>query len=516
MKHHRRFLLFSCAFLISFFSFLFLVFKPLKVRSANFTNVTASLGNSRLSFYAGYTSGSIGQSRVTIKTSGTYPDKDVDNLFPGDAVCFAPTSFSGCRDDTYYSVVATEGADGDEFTISPPLISTPTGTDLVIAISSGILTVQFTLANDVPDGGDILITIPSNDTATTTTSNDGFPDASATAASGGFDLNGISSGEVSTSVTTSGSCDPAHWSTTETITPGNLTTDHTIRIDRSGSACQANSTVITVTIGASGKGLVNPPPTTDVRTQGVADVYSINIKTRDNTDNIIDTSNALVAPVEGVFVSATVRETLSFQVAGDTAAQTRCGQETDINTTATAVPWGEITATGAFFEGSQILTVSTNAVSGFNVYAEESDQMGKNGNICTGAAPSAGHFTFGAATCIRDTVCSSSTCSESAGYNWTSAASYPGLGISVQNLNGTDGAWVYDSSDPCSTTAGGGSFCTKQIADIQGGEIRQPVMTASGPVDSHSIYVCFRLAIPGTQPAGYYYNTVKYTAVPKF
>ena len=494
---------------------IFFIVKPPKTKSANFTNVTASLSNSRFSYFAGYANGFIGESRITIDTSG-YPDKDVDHLFIGDSICIVPDSFSGCRDNTTYSVIATEGTNGDEFTISPALLSTPSASDLIIATSSGVLTIQFTLTNNVPDGGDILITIPSDNDATTTTSNDGFPDSAPTTSVGGFDLNGISATEVSTSVTTSGSCNSAHWSTTETITPGNLTNDHTIRIDRSGSQCEANNTVITVTIGTTSKGIVIPPPTTNARTQGVADIYSINIKTRDNTDNTIDESDALVAPVEGVFVSATVNETLSFQVTGESSGNTRCGQTTDIATTATAIPWGEISTTSTFYEGSQYLTISTNANSGYNVYIQESDQMGKNGVTCTGTAPSSGHFTFGSATCIRDTVCSSSTCSESTGYNWTSASNYPGLGISLQNKTGTDAVWVYNSDDPCSSTAGSGSFCAKQIADIQGGETRTPIMASSGPVDSNEIYVCYRIAIPGMQPAGFYYNKVTYTAVPIF
>lgn len=500
-------------------SIVFLIVIPPQTKSANFTNVTASLSNSRFSYFAGYASGSAGQSRITIDTSGN-PDNDVDHLFVGDSVCIAPSNFVGCRDDRTYSVVATEGTNGDEFTISPALVSTPVATDLIIATSSGVLTIQFTLTNNVPDGGDILITIPSDDDATTTTSNDGFPDASATTSAGGFDLNGIGSTEVTiTNVETSGSCNINHWSTTETITPGNLTTDHTIRIDRSGSQCEANSTTITIEIGTTSKGIVVPPPTTNARTQGVADIYSINIKTRDNTDNTIDSSDALVTPVEGVFVSATVNETLSFQVTGEASGLTRCGQTTDITTTAMAVPWGEISTTSTFYEGSQYLTISTNANSGYNVYIQESDQMGKNGATCSLTAPSSGHFTFGSATCIRDTVCGATACSESEGRYWTNASSYPGLGISLQNKTGTDATWVYDStSEPCTTNGGGIStnFCARQIADIQGGETRSSIMTSTGPVDSNEIYVCFRIAIPGTQPAGYYYNKVTYTAVPIF
>jgi len=472
-KHKNRFLLIiSIATVLSIL--LVTSLKPRKIKSANFTNATATLSNSRFSFTAGYASGSAGSSSISIDASGN-PDNDVDHLFIGDSVCIVPTSYSGCRDNRSYTVVSTSGQDGTQFTISPALVSTPQAIDLIVATQSGILTIQFTLANNIPDGGDILITIPSDNDTDSTTSNDGFPDVTDTVANGGFDLNGITAAEVSTSTTTNGSCNNAHWSTTETITPGNGTTDHTIRIDRSGSQCEANNTVITITIGTASKGIVNPAPRTSSHTQGVADAYTINVKTRDNTDATIDSSNVMVAPVEGVFVSATVPESLSFTVAGDSSGNTRCGQTTDITTTATAIPWGTLSSTNSFYEGSQILTVTTNAASGYNVYIEESDQMGKNGNVCTGTTPSSGQFTFGSGICIRDTVCGATACSESSGRYWTNASSYPGLGISLQNITGADADWVYDStSEPCTKTGGGTptNFCARQIADIQGGETR--------------------------------------------
>ena len=63
-------------------------------------------------------------------------------------------------------------------------------------------------------------------------------------------------------------------------------------------------------------------------------------------------------------------------------------------------------------------------------------------------------------------------------------------------------------------------FNAKQFADIEATESRSAstahLMTSSAPVDSSSAYVCYRLDITATQPAGYYYNKVKYTAVPTF
>ena len=41
-------------------------------------------------------------------------------------------------------------------------------------------------------------------------------------------------------------------------------------------------------------------------------------------------------------------------------------------------------------------------------------------------------------------------------------------------------------------------------------------MSNAGPVSGSAAYVCYRIDITGTQPAGYYYNKIKYTAVPTF
>ena len=496
------------------------VVQPDKTDSANFSSASATLGNSRFSYVAGINTGTAASSNITIDTSGN-PDKDVDHLFPNDTVCFTNTTLDGCTDDIDYTVVSTEGVDGDQFTISPPLGSTLNSTDLAIATSSGSVAIAFTLVNDVPTDGDILITIPM---ANSVDGNDGFPDYAATVAASGFDLgggenDGIQATDIATTVTTSGTCVEANWNTTETITEGSGSSDHTIRIDRQTALCEANATTITVTID-SAPGLVNPAPINAARTQGVADAYTINIKTRDGTSATIDESDVMIAPVEAVLISATIEETLAFTVAGESSGNTRCGFNTGVTTTATSVPWGAITTSGEHKYANQILTLSTNANNGYSVTIQENDQMGKNGVTCTGTAPSSGEWDFSGNTCIRDTVCGATPCTESAGRYWTDEATYPGLGFSLENSGGgTDATFLYDStSEPCTTTGGGTStnFCSRQLADIQGGESASSIMTNAGAVDSKVIYVCYGFSIPGTQPAGYYFNKAMYIATPIF
>ena len=472
-------------------SYFFLVKLPKPVGSANFIDISDTLSNSRLSYRAGVASGAANGSVITIDSSGN-ADNDTKHLFPKDTVCFAGPLLDGCYMQQTYSVVSI--VNDTTFNISPPLGSNPLGAnDYVIATQSAIHTIQFTLASAVPSNGDIYITIPAvNENGKT---NDGFPDTHTSVASNGFDLNGLGTSNITVS---SQGCNN-NW-TVAAVTAGTATTDHTIRIDRHTDACAADST-ITVTIGDTNKKLINPAPVTSGHTQGIADIYTINVKTRDGSDNTLDESNVKVAVIEGVLVSATVQETLSVTVAGVNSGTTACGQTTDVATSATSVPWGTIANFGSFMEAAQQVTVSTNAVSGYTVKIAENDQMGRNGITCPG--PNAGESQ----NCIQDTTCGPTTCSETTSQDWTST-SYYGMGYSLQNISGTDAAFTYNESSR--------TFSTKQFADLEAGETQQTIMSKTSPASSSQVYVCYRLNISATQPAGYYFNRIAYTATATF
>lgn len=482
------------SFIIIFFFFLynFLFALPLKSQldSANLTNASVTLNNARLSFRAGMATGNANSATVTIDSSGN-ADNNTNHLFPNDIVCFAGANLDGCYQQKTYTVANI--IDSTNFNFSPALGGTALGAnDYVIASQSAIHTITFTTVNEIPANGDILITIPAVDLNGKT--NDGFPDTASSISTNGFDLNGLTTSNISIS---SSGC-PNNW-TIAAVNAGTATTDHTIRIDRTINSCSASST-ITITIGDTNKKLINPAPILTGHTQGTADVYTINIKTRDGSDNVLDQSNVKVAINEGVLVSATVDETLSLTIAGVPSSTSACGQTTDVTTTATAIPWGTIANFGAFQEAAQTITVSTNASSGYNVKIEENDQMGKNGITCPG--PSAGE----ANQCIQDTTCNSS-CSESTSDEWTNTSKY-GLGYSLANISGTNAAFTYNES--------GRTFSSKQIADQEASETKQTIMSSTAPVASSQIYVCYRLNVSATQPAGYYFNIVRYTATASF
>ncbi len=456
--------------------------------TANFTNASDTLSNARMSYRAGVASGGAGASIVAIDGSGN-ADNDTDHLFPNDVVCFAGATLDGCYSQSTYTVANI--IDGTNFNFTPPLGGTALGAnDYVISTQSSIHTIAFTLANAVPSSGDIYITIPAVDLNTVT--NDYFPDTAASIATNGFDLGGVGTGDISVS---SSGCNN-NW-TVSAVNAGDASNDHTVVIDRHTDSCAASST-ITVTVGDVSNQLINPAPITTGHTQGVADVYTLNVKTRDGGDNTLDESNIKVAVIEGVLVSATVDETLSLTVAGVSSSTSACGVTTDVTTTATAVPWGVISNFASFMEAAQTVTVSTNADAGYTVKVDENDQMGKNGIVCSGA--SAGE----ADSCIQDTTCDGDACDHDTAADWTSTAKY-GLGYSLADISGTDAAF-----------SAGANFSTKQFPDQEATEAKETIMDNSGPVASSQTYLCYRLNVSATQPAGYYYNKVKLTATASF
>ena len=470
--------------------------------TAGFTNASDTLSNGRLSYRAGVATGAASSSLVTIDASGN-ADNDTDHLFPKDVVCYSGSLLDGCHNNTTYTVANI--VDTTNFNFTPSLDAVAlSANDYVIASQSATHTIAFTLASEVPTAGDIYITIPALDTTGKT--NDYFPDTNSSIATNGFDLGGVGTGDIS--VASSGCAN--NW-TVASVTAGTASADHLVQINRSTNACVAGS-IITVTVGDASNKLINPAPISTGHTQGAADVYTINVKTRDGSDNTLDQSNIKVAVIEGVLVSATVQETLSVTIAAVSTSTSACGATTDVTTTATSVPWGTITSFGAFKEAAQTVTVSTNADAGYVVKAEENDQMGKDGIACTGAT--AGESV----NCIQDTLCGTVSCSETAGYYWTSTAKY-GLGFSLANVSGTDASFLYDStSEPCTTTGGGTStnFCARQFADQEATETKQTIMSNAAPVASSQIYLCYRLNVSTTQPAGYYFNKVQLTATATF
>ena len=455
---------------------------PSETKAASLTNSSATLSNPRLSYRAHTTNGTSGTSTITIDNASS--DKDTNHLFPSDPVCFLNQGITGCIGGVNYTVANVSST--TTFSLSSPLTQNVDTNGYVTATQSGSLTMTFTLVNTIPVGGNIFITIP---VASSGDVNDGIPDVGTDKTTDGFDFNKLTPTSVNVS-STGGTC-TGGWNT-----PSVASASGTITITKATNSC-AGATVTVVV-----PNLVNPTPFSTGRSQGQADNYKISILTRDGSNNTLDSASVGVAPVEGVLVSATVDQSLSFIVTGVASGQTKCGAiSTTTTSTAYSIPWGTIAVANQFKDAAQVLEVSTNAGGGYSVKIEENDQMGMNGITCTGA-------TAGEANdCIKDTTCDAGACTEITSGEWNTAT-FNGFGYSLANASGTDAAFLYNESAR--------AFSAKQVPDQEVPETKQIVMSNVGPVSAKQINVCYRISVSGTQPAGYYYNKVKYTATATF
>jgi hypothetical protein len=464
---------------------------PARSLAATLSNASATLENPRLSYRAGTETGTAGTSTVVIDNSASDPDPDTHHLFPGDTVCFTEQYPAGCLGNTNYTVAGISA--DDTFSTTVPLTNNIDADGYAIATQSGDITIAFTLVSDIPIGGDIFITIPVADTGNV---NDGFPDMGTSNTTDGFDFNRLE--PTSVIVTNTGGTCAGGWDTAVVASDSG-----TITVGKATSPC--SGATITVVV----PNLVNPSPFIGAHTQGEADAYKIAIETRDAGNNTLDTTNTVVAPVEGVLVSATIEQTLALKVEGTAASSSHCNVSTDVTTYPYSVPWGTIIPIDTFLNAAQKLTVSTNASSGYAVTIEENDQMGLNGTSCTGAAPGGDGFTFGVGEfCIKDTTCDNGVCTNAVTDEWDTGG-FNGLGYSLASVSSNPAAVFYYGEESR-------SFSSRHLADQENGQPKQNIMTGSSPVSSDIIDVCYRISVSGTQPAGYYYNTVKYTATARF
>ena len=136
---------------------------------------------------------------------------------------------------------------------------------------SNIIKLQFTTITDIPSNGSILVTLPS--------------------APAGFNINRINSSDISVS---SLRCTNS-WTVNNPVLSSPTST---IRINRNLINCPPGS-LITIMIGNQTNQIINPKPSLSHQI-GKADIYGINIKTLDGSDEIIDEIIVKVAIIEAV------------------------------------------------------------------------------------------------------------------------------------------------------------------------------------------------------------------------
>lgn len=451
-----------------------------QTRSANLTSVSDTLSSSRLSFYGLMGSGNtVGETLILINTT-TAPSTSSSQLA-------SPSAGTVKIGSNIYNLSGTmPNNDQSKFSISSGLSSgDQTAGNAIIATQSASHTVRFSTATAVPSGSfRVLIQA----TANSGSSNDGIPDGD------GFDF-GTSAPTV-TCPTDSANYDFVTGTATAQAVTINSVKYHVFECRYSGTG-QASasfaSNPITVT------SLINPAPKSG-HAVGTNDAYNIIVQNMDYTYTMVDQTALQVGVIESVRVSATVAPQITFRIAGLPSGNTSaCGTATDVTTTPTTVPFGQVSIT-AFMHAGQALDVSTNAIGGYAVTTQANYELKKMGTSTTiaGATGNGSNVTY------------------SAKGRWDSTT-YKGFGYGLNYISAISGSGTaaFDYADTDGNCAGG-TFCAKQFPDLSNSEPAQTIFSSSTVADTENVNVCYKIVISNVQAAGDYENNITYTATATF
>jgi hypothetical protein len=236
--------------------------------------------------------------------------------------------------------------------------------------------IELTPGTAIPTNGKIVITFPGAG------SNTASPSAT------GFSFNNLQPGGVICLPTTA--CNGAVVSitgsntiTVQTSAPQSgaiyigIGCTGTISVTNGYGTCSTYaSALINPTVSSNGTCTGNP-------TVCAADIWKLQVQTQDAGGNALETSRIAIGTVNAVQVYAYVEPTLTFSIAGLNttdnwgAKATSCGNETintGIPTSATVVNFGSLN-NGNFSKAAQVLTVSTNGPTGYDVTATSSGHL---------------------------------------------------------------------------------------------------------------------------------------------
>ena len=440
--------------------------------AANLTTAKDTLQSSRMSFNGRVkTPTAAGSTHVWIYTtvSGNFTSISTDGLKPGDSLTIGSNSY------TIASII-----DADEFTTTANIQSGDDADSSVIYFKSRPQHVITFKTSSAVAGGFFRVLIP----AASSGFNDGIPDIS------GFDFNTTPTPSATdvTSYTFSSVVATASGGTGCT-SPANF---HCFEFHYNGTGAAGSN--ITLYIGnTSGTANVIAPAPSASRVANTADAYTFKIQNFTNGSNPetatpTDDVSGKIAVIEPVRVTATVDPSITFKIEG-LSTGSYCGLTTDVVTTNASVPFG-VMALDTFRTGAQKITVSTNAVSGYSVTAIENEKLS---NLAT--VPSY----------IPNTPCDSGTpCTQSgAGGGWATAAGNPGFGYTVAIANGTPTVLPVAPN-------------YRRFASLAAAESPVEIMSNASIASSQQAYVCYKISVDATQPAGNYENQITYTATASF
>lgn len=187
----------------------------------------------------------------------------------------------------------------------------------------------------------------------------------------------------------------------------------------------------------------------------------------------VDQSNVMALLfTSGVATTVSVDPALTFTVANYGSAVNSSGDTGEVTTTATSIPFGTVDG-GSVGNGSQTLTVSTNADHGYNLYINKTQIL-----------------TDGAGDTYRD---------------------QGNLLSSPQNFDGSGTQSSFAVTDDSTNISLGSNKWGKiPVASTSA------IDSATGPVSSQVVHTEFKVETSNTQPPGTYTTTVIYTVTPTY
>jgi len=463
------------------------------LRSASLTSVSVTSSNPRPSFRGALAAGNtVGSSIVTINTTqGAYPSSSSAQLVEGDILRIGNAGTLGS-----FTVASTSSNAVFNITTGLGAGQADIGDDVISSISAG-LTVRFTTANAIANGR-FRVLVPS---VAVGVGNDGIPD-------GGFYDFGTVTPTVTCPADVGATYDFVASVATASTTTINGTLYHSYECAYSGVGAVGTAFDGTSQGAITVSSVINPAPKAN-HTLGTADSHNIIIQQLSSVFAVQDTTTVAVAVIEAVKVTAAVPPQITFQIIGLPTGTSACGVSTNVTTTPTSVPFGEISIS-AFTNAAQAMSVSTNASGGFVVTAIENDQLGRNGGACVGDPTVASN-----PNCIPDALGNGGAMTHTASAEWTNAGitNGKGFGYSLHDLNNTTTeAFAF-------TTATGnctGTFCARQFADAENAQTPVTIFSDTTVADNENLYVCYRIVAATTTAAGNYENFVTYNATATF
>lgn len=245
--------------------------------------------------------------------------------------------------------------------------------------------------------------------------------------------------------------------------------------------CTASTTIAAGALTVTVTSMTNPAKSAAA---GVADTYTMNIKTKNSGATVIEQADVMVAIIDQVVVTATVSATLSFSVAGLAAADVN-GASTTVTATSSTIPFGTLTVNTQTI-AAQLLTVTTNADDGFTVTVQQ------NQNLTSNSGSDIDSF--------KDGVASTTAVA------WTAPTA-------VADSEATYGHFGFTSEDGALSDADHFGSNLWQGFD---GTTAVEVMYHTGPVSATTTDVGYSVRVSALQEAGDYTNTLTYICTPTY